>query len=111
MTAPEPLAGRVALVTGASRRSAIGAALVRRLIADGAAVLVHSWAPADGELSDPGGVEELIAELHAAEKQLVVSLQFHLLLIKRCRAPLICCVATAADCFVYHVDGALLAGS
>ena len=66
MTAPGPLAGRVALVTGASRRSAIGAALVRRLIADGAAVLVHSWAPADGELSDPGGVEELIAELRAA---------------------------------------------
>lgn len=42
-TTPTPaLQGRVALVTGASRRKAIGAALVRRLVADGAAVLVHS---------------------------------------------------------------------
>ncbi len=58
-----PLAGRVALVTGASRRSAIGAAIVRRLVADGAAVLVHSWAAADGDRSDPGGVEQLVEEL------------------------------------------------
>ncbi len=66
MTSPAPLDGRVALVTGASRRSAIGAAVVRRLAADGAAVLVHSWAPADRERSDPGGVEQLIDELRAA---------------------------------------------
>jgi 3-oxoacyl-[acyl-carrier protein] reductase len=37
------LAGRVALVTGASRRVGIGAAIVRCLVAAGAAVLVHSW--------------------------------------------------------------------
>lgn len=61
-----PLAGRVALVTGASRRTAIGAALVRRLVADGAAVLVHAWAPADGERADPGGAERLVEELRAS---------------------------------------------
>lgn len=66
MTPPAPLAGRVALVTGASRRSAIGAAIVRRLSADGAAVLVHTWAPADDERSDPDGAEQLVAELRAA---------------------------------------------
>lgn len=66
MTAPGPLAGRVALVTGASRRSAIGAAIVRRLVSDGAAVLVHSWAAADGDRADPGGAEQLVAELRAA---------------------------------------------
>lgn len=66
MTSPGPLAGRVALVTGASRRFAIGAAVVRRLTADGAAVLVHSWAPADEERPDPGGGEQLVDELRAA---------------------------------------------
>jgi 3-oxoacyl-[acyl-carrier protein] reductase len=71
VTAPAPLAGRVALVTGASRRSAIGAALVRRMTADGAAVLVHSWAPADGVRSDPGGAAKLVAELRAEGGRLV----------------------------------------
>ena len=71
MTPPAPLAGRVALVTGASRRTAIGAALVRRLVADGAAVLVHSWAAADGELADLGGAEQLVDELRATGGHLV----------------------------------------
>lgn len=66
MTSPDPLAGRVALVTGASRRSAIGAALVRRLVADGAAVLVHSWSLADGPRVDPDGAEQLVAKLSTA---------------------------------------------
>jgi 3-oxoacyl-[acyl-carrier protein] reductase len=66
MTAPAPLAGRVALVTGASRRTAIGAAIVRRLVADGAAVVVHSWAPADAGRADVGGAEQLVDELRAA---------------------------------------------
>lgn len=66
MTSSAPLAGRVALVTGASRRSAIGAAVVRRLVADGAAVLVHSWAAADGDRLDPGGAENLVDELRVA---------------------------------------------
>jgi 3-oxoacyl-[acyl-carrier protein] reductase len=67
-TPHHPLRGRVALVTGASRRIAIGAAVVRRLVADGAAVLVHSWSPADAEQphgADVGGVEQLVEELRA----------------------------------------------
>ena len=71
MTPTAPLAGRVALVTGASRGAAIGAALVRRLAADGAAVLVHSWSPADGERADPGGADALVEELRAAGGQLL----------------------------------------
>src|SRR3954471_4223940 len=64
-----PLAGRVALVTGASRRVAIGAAVARRLSADGAAVLVHSWSPADAEQdwgADEGGAAALVEELREA---------------------------------------------
>jgi 3-oxoacyl-[acyl-carrier protein] reductase len=71
MTPPAPLAGRVALVTGASRRTAIGAAVVRRLVADGSAVVVHSWAAADGDRADPGGAEQLVDELRAAGGSLV----------------------------------------
>ncbi len=66
MTSRAPLTGRVALVTGASRRSAIGAAVVRRLVADGAAVVVHSWPAADGDRADPGGTESLVEELRSA---------------------------------------------
>lgn len=67
--APLPLRGRVALVTGASRRIAIGAAIARRLVADGAAVVLHSWAAHDAAQpwgADPGGAEALVAELRAA---------------------------------------------
>ena len=61
-----PLHGRVALVTGVSRRIAIGAAVARRLAADGAAVVVHSWSPHDAEQpwgADPGGAESVVAEI------------------------------------------------
>lgn len=64
-----PLDGRVALVTGASRRIAIGAAIARRLVEQGAAVLVHSWAPHDEEQpwgADEGGVTALLDELRTA---------------------------------------------
>jgi 3-oxoacyl-[acyl-carrier protein] reductase len=63
------LKNRVVIVTGASRRMAIGAAIVRRVVADGAAVLLHSWAPHDVEQSwgaDPGGPEALVDELRQA---------------------------------------------
>ena len=56
-------------MTGASRRCAIGAAIVRRLVADGLRVLVHSFAPYDAEVygaGDPDGAEALVAELTAA---------------------------------------------
>ncbi|MHB8295039.1 MAG: hypothetical protein ACYDH5_10540 [Acidimicrobiales bacterium] len=63
------LDGRVVLVTGASRRIAIGAAIARRLVADGARVMLHSWSPHDAEQpwgADPGGPEALLEELRAA---------------------------------------------
>ncbi len=68
MSPAEPLRGRVALVTGASRRIAIGAAVTRRLVADGAAVLIHSWSPHDADQpwgDDPGGPGALVAELRS----------------------------------------------
>jgi 3-oxoacyl-[acyl-carrier protein] reductase len=65
------LAGRTALVTGASRPDSIGAAVARRLRDDGARVVVHGWrdGPADVELDlgDPeapaGLVERVGPEL------------------------------------------------
>lgn len=66
------MAGRVALVTGASRRIAIGAAIARRLAADGAAVMLHSWWPHDAEQpwgADIGGPEALLEEFRSAGAQ------------------------------------------
>jgi len=63
------LRGRVVVVTGASRRGGIGAALARRVAAEGAAVLLHSWSLHDAEQpwgADPGGPEALVAELREA---------------------------------------------
>ena len=59
-----PLAGRVALVTGASRPEGIGAAVARRLLADDARVLVHGW-PADDEAQPWGRREGFDAVLAA----------------------------------------------
>ena len=61
-----PLAGRVALVTGVSRRQGIGAGLTRRLLADGASVLASGWEPHDAEMTwgaDPGGASALLEDL------------------------------------------------
>ncbi|GIE28309.1 3-ketoacyl-ACP reductase [Actinoplanes italicus] len=60
---------RVVIVTGASRRIAIGAAIARRLVAGGASILLHSWSPADAEQpwgADPDGPQALADELRAA---------------------------------------------
>ena len=61
-----PLAGRVAVVTGVSRRAGIGFAIAQRLLADGASVLVQSWAAHDAAQpwgADAAGVEPLLDEL------------------------------------------------
>lgn len=42
-----PLEGRVALVTGVSRRAGIGFAIVRRLLHDGCCVFAQGWTPHD----------------------------------------------------------------
>lgn len=49
------LSGRVAVVTGASRRAGIGFAVAAELLAAGASVLVHSWAPHDA--AQPWGAD------------------------------------------------------
>lgn len=65
---PVDLAGRVAVVTGASRRQGIGAAICRALAAQGAGVLFTHWQTYDR--AQPHGVDEdgpaaLAAELQA----------------------------------------------
>jgi 3-oxoacyl-[acyl-carrier protein] reductase len=59
--------GKVALVTGVSRRAGIGFAIARRLLGDGASVLIQSWSPHDAEQQpwavDGGGVAAVVEEL------------------------------------------------
>lgn len=54
---PFPLRGKVALVTGASRRAGIGYAVCRRLAAYGASVFVHHFSPHDAD--QPWGADEV----------------------------------------------------
>ncbi len=56
---PLPLRGRVALVTGASRRAGIGYATCRRLAAYGASVFVHHYSPHDA--GQPWGADDVEA--------------------------------------------------
>jgi 3-oxoacyl-[acyl-carrier protein] reductase len=66
-----PLAGRVALVTGVSRRAGIGFAIAQRLLAEDASVLVHSWAPHDAEHpwgADAEGVDALVESLGPSDR-------------------------------------------
>jgi 3-oxoacyl-[acyl-carrier protein] reductase len=67
--AGRPLAGRVALVTGVSRRVGIGMAVARRLAGLGADLFVTSWSQHDREQpwgADPGGMDAVLTELAAA---------------------------------------------
>ena len=60
------LAGRNALVTGASRRAGIGFAIARRLLEGGAGVFVQGWTPHDAAQewgAEPGGTEGVAREL------------------------------------------------
>ena len=57
---------RVAIVTGVSRRRGIGFAVARRLLDDGAHVVIHSWSAHDAEQpwgADPDGVAAVIEGL------------------------------------------------
>jgi 3-oxoacyl-[acyl-carrier protein] reductase len=55
------LNGRVALVTGVSRRRGIGFAIAARLASRGASLVVHHWAPHDA--AQPWGADDLPALL------------------------------------------------
>jgi 3-oxoacyl-[acyl-carrier protein] reductase len=60
---PLPLGGRVAVVTGVSRRAGIGYAIARRLAALGASLFLHHYAPHDRDQpwgADPGGLEAVL---------------------------------------------------
>jgi NAD(P)-dependent dehydrogenase (short-subunit alcohol dehydrogenase family) len=63
-----PLSGRVAVVTGVSRRIGIGFAIAERLLEMGASVFAQSWTPHDSRMpwgADPVGIERVIDELRA----------------------------------------------
>jgi 3-oxoacyl-[acyl-carrier protein] reductase len=67
--AGSPLAGRVAMVTGVSRRIGIGMAVARRLAGLGADLFVTSWTAHDRDQpwgADPGGMDAVLAELRSA---------------------------------------------
>jgi 3-oxoacyl-[acyl-carrier protein] reductase len=60
-----PLDGRVAVVTGVSRRIGIGYAVARRLARDGASIVAHHWARHDAEQpwgADPLGTGAAVVE-------------------------------------------------
>ena len=66
---PLPLRGRVALVTGVSRRQGIGYAIARRLAAYGASVFLHHFQPHDRE--QPWGTVEVRRGFDRAVRRVV----------------------------------------
>jgi 3-oxoacyl-[acyl-carrier protein] reductase len=67
---PLPLRGKVALVTGASRRAGIGYAACRRLAAYGASVFVHHFSQHDA--AQPWGADEVTAVVEGVRSALAV---------------------------------------
>jgi 3-oxoacyl-[acyl-carrier protein] reductase len=66
---PLPLRGRVAVVTGVSRRAGIGYAVARRLAALGASLFLHHYDPHDRDQpwgADPGGTAAVLAGVTGA---------------------------------------------
>lgn len=64
----KPLDGRVALITGCSRKIGIGFATAKRLAAFGAALFIHSFSPYDAQQpygADPDGMPVLLKQLRA----------------------------------------------
>jgi 3-oxoacyl-[acyl-carrier protein] reductase len=64
-----PLRGRVALVTGVSRRAGIGYAIASRLAALGAGLFLHHYAPHDRDQpwgADPDGQQAVVDGVRAA---------------------------------------------
>jgi 3-oxoacyl-[acyl-carrier protein] reductase len=80
---PTPLRGRVALVTGVSRRAGIGYAIARRLAALGAGLFLHHygphdddqpWGDPDGPASIAAGVAEALADGEASVRHMQLDL-------------------------------------
>ena len=76
-----PLDGRVALITGCSRRIGIGFAIARRLASDGARLFLQAFTPYDAQMpwgADPDGAAALAAELGASGGQVeYIEADFH----------------------------------
>jgi 3-oxoacyl-[acyl-carrier protein] reductase len=70
----QALKGRVALVTGVSRRKGIGFAIAQQLAMLGADVFIHSFTPYDADRewgADPDGISALITTLQEQGTQIV----------------------------------------
>lgn len=61
---------QIVVVTGVSNRAGIGYEIVRRLLDDGANVLLHSFTPPDAGSAHPDGIDALLAELGGVAESL-----------------------------------------